>query len=144
MNVNEYMDPDEIREILANRIDKHLKDESELNRAISNCSYSIVYKMVDSVFGESLEKILSEKVTGLVQGLTEFSVFKKADAWDRPSNTAYKVLEKAVADNEQKINDRVATIIDNLDPSKLPGLDETGLSERLDDIIRDRLFGGKS
>ena len=78
-------------------------NEGEVKRIISNGSYDVVYKMVDSTLNEKLEQLLTDKVVSLIGGLSTYHLFKQPDAWDRDTNTAYDILKAAVIENRHVI-----------------------------------------
>ena len=134
MNINfdEYLDDERIKEIVndevRDQVKKHLNTEDDMKRIVSNMAYSTVYKLVDETFDESLSSILTAKVSEIVSNLSESSIFKEPNAWSREPNHPHKVLQKAIADNTQKIKDVVA--------EQIPELTRTRLKENLSEHIR--------
>ena len=66
INIDNYLGDDEIKDIITSEmrdlVKKHLSDENNITRIISNSAYQLVYKMVDETFDQSLSSMLTEKV----------------------------------------------------------------------------------
>ena len=135
INVEDYLDTDEVTSIISdevrNQVSKHLDTENNIKRIVSNMAYDTVYKLVDDTFDESLSSILTEKVTSIISNLSESTIFKVPNAWDREPNHPHKVLQQAIADNTQKIRDVVS--------EQIPELTRVRLKENLSDHIREAI-----
>ena len=140
INIDNYLGDDEIKDIITSEmrdlVKKHLSDENNITRIISNSAYQLVYKMVDETFDQSLSSMLTEKVGEIVSNLSEHAIFKAPNAWDREPNYPHKILQKAIADNTQKIKDVVAEQIPALTRTRL----KENLSEHIKDAISETLF----
>ena len=67
--------------------------ESNLNRLVTNLSYQYVYDMVDRQYDGKLDELLKSKISDVINGLSEFTVFHKKDAWETEESAAYKILQ---------------------------------------------------
>ena len=109
MNINilEVLTEEEIKQIAKEQLAKHFssvfRDEKQTERILTNTAYEIVYKMVDSTIDEDLDVLLSKKVKKIVSGLSTFNVFKEPSAWDRQSNSMYKILERELLSESLKL-----------------------------------------
>jgi hypothetical protein len=117
----------------------HLAIEDNIKRIISNCAYDIVYKQVDNIVGEKLDEMLTSKVADIISNLSEYSIFKKPDAWDRSTNHMYNVLQKACMDNVGVVK---KVVNDNMELETLKYL-KLNLGDIVKDAIMERLFESK-
>jgi hypothetical protein len=112
---------------------------SDSERIFSNAAYASVQKMVDEQMGGKLEEIIRDKVIVILNKMSDFNVFKKADAWDRDESKGWTYLQQAVEDNKHLINDRVRRIISSVDEGYIRGK----LEDLMYQVIEDRLIGKK-
>jgi hypothetical protein len=126
---------DELRAIIRRFFNEYdVKEiDTNLKRIITNVSYDIVAKMVDTVFNNKLEKMLTEKVTEIIQkGLTQYHIFKKPEVWDNEPNDAYVVLQKAIKSHHGKMKQVVS---DNIEKQTLIQLKKILKEDAIVDII---------
>ena len=137
MNIEEYLTGSEIQDIcrdeIRKQVGKHLCDQNNLQRIISNQAYEIVYKMVDESIDGGLEQLLKGKVIKIVDNLSEFNVFKTPDAWSRETHSAYNILKKAI-DSE---SDNIKRIVsENVESQALAAL-KSDLNDYIVDAVKD-------
>lgn len=122
IDVKDYLSDEDIQQIARTEavalVRSKLREEKDVERIITNGAYQIVWEKVGELFDTKLETMLTEKVSQIVEGLSEFSVFKKPDAWDRGTNKPYDVLQEAVLKNKSVIEEKVKDIIDTA-PTKV-------------------------
>lgn len=106
-------------------------------RILSNAAYTVVQKMIDEQFGEDMNTILVDKTIAIIQGMSDFNVFKRKDAWDKDESKGYKYLQDAVESNKGLIEDKVAEIIQSLDASDF----HYKLEELMYQVVENRLLG---
>lgn len=84
-----------------------------VNDIIANISYSEVAAMVDTYVGEDdfCKKMIPQKVHDVIEGLSSFTVFRKADVWERPNSVAYDILEEECRNARPLIRQRVEQIV---------------------------------
>ena len=85
--------------------------EENLNRLLTNLSYSHVVEMVNRQYDGKLEALLKEKVTGVINELSAYTVFQKKNAWEHEDSVAYKALQEEMALSRPLIKARVEQII---------------------------------
>jgi hypothetical protein len=101
---------------------ENISTEKELQRIISNNAYHAVWQKVDEVLDEDIEGLIAKKVKKIVKTkLSEFTIFKKPDAWDREPNSAYKYLMECVEEQKPKIK---AAVEEQIEAQTLKALEE--------------------
>ena len=143
IDVMKYLSDGEIKEIVQDElrisIRQHFNEcgrieaDNNLKRLIGNASYDVVAKMVDNIFGNKLEDLLTKRVTEIIdKGLSSFDIFSKPNAWDKTPNDAYVVLEKAVKSQHDKMKQVIA---DNIETQTITELKEILKDNAIVDII---------
>lgn len=144
IDVYDFADQDEIKEVVLDEVrniirNNYGKQESGLDRLLTNLSYQYVFDMVNEQIDEDLSQFLKCKIVSIIEDLSSYSVFKKADAWDRESSKAYKILQEEIGNSRPLIKARVHQIIAEYPFSELEH-DEIG--EVIRQCVMDKLFGG--
>lgn len=118
IDISEYLNDNEIKEIVIDevrgQIRKMFSSEKEAQRILSNISYQLVFNEVDKVIPNSIETIKSKTEECVKSTDFSFYVFRKADAWDKPS-LAYKIMEDTVIKNKDVIEQKVIDSVTNKD-----------------------------
>lgn len=83
-------------------------------RIISNVAHDVVVTMVAEALGETALEQIRAKAVSVIENLTEFTVFKRPDAWDRGPSPAYAVLMEAVKANRELVDKKVGQCIGQL------------------------------
>jgi len=119
INIKDYLSEDEIKDIvkgeLRSKVASIFSNESETVRIIGNMSYHFIWECVDKEIGGNLENKIKEKVIEVLSGLTEFSLFRRKDAWEKQESIGQKILDQAISDNSSIIHNQVKTYLENLD-----------------------------
>lgn len=120
INILDYLSQDEIKETCRSAVydqaKSMLKTEKDLDRIMGNEAYYAVWKCVDDVFNVDFNHAIAMKIPDIIQGLTDFSVFRPKDSWNgRDESTGYKILSEVLKDNRQMIDDRVKDLIFQID-----------------------------
>ena len=131
INVEDYLDKEEIMELISYEISKSAKNDAE--RILSNTAYAVVFEAVDKALDNNAKDIIKEKVLECINNLSEFYVFRRADAWDKESSVGQEVVDKALVDNTATIYKRVESIIAELNI-------EDRITQRVDDSLEDILL----
>lgn len=110
IKIEEYLSESEIKDIVISQFKESVKfkHDNDVKRIIENTAYDLVWRKVDEVFGESIEKVLSEKVMDIVSNMSEFSIFSKPNAWDKEPNGAYTFLQSCIESEKPNIKAIVA------------------------------------
>lgn len=145
VNLSDYLNEADIRGICASEVHAKIRDDlrhMNVTTIISNLSYEEVFRMVDEQIGENgyCRKAIAEKVPELVNSLSSYNIFRKADAWERTESIGQKILDEEVAKARPLIADRIKAIIEEYD---FPQLQRDEIPFTIADIITDTLFGRK-
>ena len=140
-NIEQYLSEDDMKEIAKDAFREKCEKclETDFERILSNIAYSVIWKASDDVLDGQLQHKLKAKVEGVIENLTDFSVFKSPDSWSRESNKSYKLLQEVVEDSRPLIEQRVKEIIKGFDGKDF----KLDMNYRLEDMISQRLFGEK-
>lgn len=119
INLEDYLSESEIKNMVAEEfrmsLQRHFKEESNMQRILTNTAYYTYYEQVNRITDGGAEKIINEKFQELLAKDMHFSmIFKGKDVWDREETPAYKILMKAVTDNQVLIAEKVKDCISNL------------------------------
>lgn len=142
INLDDYLSEQEKKDIAIEVFRGHCleKFQKDSERIFSNAAYTTVAKLVDEQIereGGNLDQIIRDKAIQIIGKLSEHSVFKRADHWEKEESAAYKFLQKAVDDNAGLINTRVIELFKAIDQDDL-AMRVADLTYR---VIEDRLIG---
>lgn len=145
VKIEDYLSEEEIREICKNALyHKIIEDMRKLNvnDIIANISYGEVAAMVDTYVGEDdfCKKEIPKKVREVIAGLSTFTVFRKADAWERKNSVAYDIMEEECRAARPLIKARVEQIINEY---AFPQLERSEIMYTIADVLTDRLLPEK-
>lgn len=116
IEIDKYISEEEKRWIAIEEWRKMVREACKGNaeRIMGNIAHDVVGKMVDEALGENANRIIADKAIAVIDELSVYSVFRRADAWDRAESPAYKALMDAVVANADIVNDRVRAAIRNI------------------------------
>ncbi|MEG1546014.1 MAG: hypothetical protein RR371_02040 [Bacteroides sp.] len=125
INIDNYLSESEKRELAIEAFKESIKESlfkghtgvvasSDAQRIISNISYGIVEEMLKERMPDYEEEIIAN-VKKVIKGMSQYTVFRRADAWGSDNSEAVKIVDKTVADNRQKIINILQKEIDNYD-----------------------------
>jgi hypothetical protein len=137
INVEDYLDKEEIKELISYEISKSAKNDAE--RILSNTAYAIVFEAVDKALDNNAKDIIKEKVLDCINNLSEFDVFRRANAWDKESSVGQEIVDNALVDNTSEIYGRVKSAIDSIN---IEGKIEEKIEDSLEDILLTALKKG--
>lgn len=133
LNIKDYLGEDELKEIVHNEVrnlvSSYLREDGGVERVISNSAYHVIWDAVDEVFDREAHDVLKEKVVEQIRKLKGFNIFNKPDAWGRESNSAYQVLERIVLSKKDMMENKVNSVIGELDEQYLKDLFEENFTE---------------
>jgi hypothetical protein len=119
INVENYLNHNEIKEIvqdeLRNQVRQFFKNEQEAQRLLSNLSYQIVFNEIDKVVPNS-HQLVVDKTMEVLNDIKSFSVFRDGSYGSK--SAAYVIMETAVRNNVDLINEKVKETIINKDYSE--------------------------
>lgn len=120
------------------------EDMSKLNvnDIIANISYAEVAAMVDTYVGEDdfCKREIPHKVHEVIAELSTFTVFRKADAWERKNSIAYDIMQEECRASRPLIKARVEQIVNEYN---FPQLERDEIMYTIADVLTDRLLPEK-
>lgn len=110
INLQDYLDGYEMKKIAEQEfrayVCRHLSDENELKRLLSNVAYDVVSQFCDTTLDNSMFENIYNNVERVVNDLSAFTVFKKPDAWDREPNSMYRFLQETL-DKQKPVIEKI-------------------------------------
>ena len=145
IKIEDYLDEQEIKEICKDALYQKIREdmrELNVNDIIANISYAEVAAMVDTYVGEDdfCKKEIPKKVHRIIDELSTYTVFRKADAWERKNSIAYDIMEEECRASRPLIKARVEQIINEY---KFPQLERDEIMYTIADVLTDRLLPEK-
>ena len=145
IKIEDYLDEQEIKEICKDALYQKIREdmrELNVNDIIANISYAEVEAMVDTYVGEDnfCKKEIPQKVHRVIDDLSTYTVFRKADAWERKNSIAYDIMQEECRASRPRIKARIEQIIDEYD---FPQLERSEIMYTIADVLTDRLFPKK-
>lgn len=145
IKIEDCLDREEIKEVCKDALYQKIREDMRglnVNDIIANISHSEVAAMVDTYVGEDdfCKKTIPQKVRDVIEGLSSFTVFRKADAWERKNSVAYDILEEECRNARPLIRQRVEQIVNEY---KFPQLERDEIMYTIADVLTDRLLPEK-
>ena len=145
IKIEDYIDEQEIKEICKDALYQKIREdmrELNVNDIIANISYAEVAAMVDTYVGEDnfCKKEIPQKVHRVIDELSTYTVFRKADAWERKNSIAYDIMQEECRASRPRIKARIEQIIDEYN---FPQLERSEIMYTIADILTDRLLPEK-
>ena len=134
INIEDYLDRDEIKDIIKHEIRYIVERDAE--RLLTNSAYYVVFKAVDEALDNNAKELIKQKAIEVINNLSEFSVFRKRDTWDRENSIAYDILQEAIKENSNLIKQKVREAIENRDYERDIQNSMDYISEGLFEIMR--------
>lgn len=146
IEIKDYLNPDEIKEICKDALYQKIREDMRglnINDIIANISNADVEAMVDTYVGEDdfCKTEIPKKVRNVIENLSTFTVFRKADVWERKNSVAYDILEEECRATRPLIKKRVEQIINEYN---FPQLERNEIMYTIADILTDRLLPEKA
>lgn len=145
IKIEDYLDEQEIKEICKDALYQKIREdmrELNVNDIIANISYAEVAAMVDTYVGEDnfCKKEIPQKVHRIIDELSTYTVFRKADAWERKNSIAYDIMQEECRASRPRIKARIEQIIDEYN---FPQLERSEIMYTIADVLTDRLLPEK-
>lgn len=120
IDIKEYLSEDEIKKVCEDALYSKIREDMRnlnVNDIIANISYAEVAAMVDAHIGENdyCKKAIAQKVPQIIDNLSAFTVFRKADAWERQNSIAYDILQEESRAARPLIKQRIEQIVKEYD-----------------------------
>ena len=145
IKIEDYLSEEEIKEICKDALYQKIREymsKLNVNDIIANVSYAEVAAMVDTYVGEDdfCKKEIPKKVHRVIDELSTYTVFRKADAWERKNSIAYDIMEEECRASRPLIKARVEQIINEYN---FPQLERDEIMYTIADVLTDRLLPKK-
>ena len=145
IKIEDYLDEQEIKEICKDALYQKIREDMRklnVNDIIANISYAEVAAMVDTYVGEDnfCKKEIPQKVHKVIDKLSTYTVFRKADAWERKNSIAYDIMQEECRASRPRIKARIEQIIDEYN---FPQLERSEIMYTIADVLTDRLLPEK-
>ena len=145
IKIEDYLDEQEIKEICKDVLYQKIREDMSkinVNDIIANISYAEVEAMVDTYVGEDnfCKKEIPQKVHRVIDELSTYTVFRKADAWERKNSIAYDIMQEECRASRPRIKARIEQIIDEYN---FPELERSEIMYTIADVLTDRLLPEK-
>ena len=145
IKIEDYLDEQEIKEICKDALYQKIREDMRklnVNDIIANISYAEVAAMVDTYVGEDnfCKKEIPQKVHRAIDELSTYTVFRKADAWERGNSIAYDIMQEECRASRPRIKARIEQIIDEYN---FPQLERSEIMYTIADVLTDRLLPEK-
>jgi predicted transcriptional regulator YdeE len=145
IKIEDYLSEEEIKEIckdvLYQKISEDMR-ELNVNDIIAGISYAEVAAMVDTYVGEDdfCKKEIPEKVHRVIDDLSTYTVFRRADVLERKNSIAYDIMQEECRASRPLIKARVEQIINEY---KFPQLERDEIMYTIAHVLTDRLLPEK-
>lgn len=147
IDIDEYLDEDDRKEILRDEFRKAVKKRLEAREGfaytgnhvetfLSNISYKAYWEMIDDIVGENaetVEKIIKAKVLRHIRKNESFGIFRDA-SWGRQPSKAQQMVDAFVHQKRDVIEARVERLLGEFDMDEVRSV----LHEQIDVVLRDR------
>ena len=145
IEIKDYLSPEEIKEICKDALYQKIREDMSklnVNDILANISHADVEAMVDEYVGEDdfCKTEIPKKVRNVIENLSTFTVFRKADAWERKNSIAYDIMEEECRAARPLIKKRVEQIINEYN---FPQLERDEIMYTIADVLTDRLLPEK-
>lgn len=145
IEIKDYLTPQEIKGICQDALYQKIREDMRgLNvyDIIANISHSDVAAMVDTHVGKDnfCKTEIPKKVRSAIESISTFTVFRKADAWERQSSIAQDILDEECRASRPLIKKRVEQIINEYN---FPQLERDEIMYTIADVLTDRLLPEK-
>lgn len=117
IEVEKYLSEDDIKEAAKVAVTHFFQEKlqyTNIETVVTNAAYQMATRMVNEQMNGDLEKIIAEKVRGIIDEMSSYSVFNDGIMGDKPSR-GLQYITKAVEENKDKIFQKVAEAIADKD-----------------------------
>lgn len=142
IDINEYLSEAEIKKICEDVLYSKIREDMQkrnVNDIIATISYAEVAAMVDTLVGKNdyCKKAIAQRVPQIIDNLSAFTVFRKADAWERQNSIAYDILQEESRAARPLIKQRIEQIVKEYD---FPELRRDDIMYTLADMLTGLFF----
>ena len=145
IKIEDYLSEEEIKEICKDAMYQKMREDMRklnVNDIVANISYAEVAAMVDTYVGEDdfCKREIPRKVREVIDGLSTYTVFQKADAWGHKNSIAYDIMQEECRNARPLIKAIVEQKIKEYD---FPQLARDEIMYTIADVLTDRLLPEK-
>ena len=145
IDIKDYLTPEEIKDVCKDALYQKIREDMRglnINDIIANISNADVEAMVDAYVGEDdfCKTEIPKKVRNVIENISTFTVFRKADVWERKSSIANDILEEECRAARPLIKKRVEQIINEYN---FPQLERDEIMYTIADVLTDLLLPEK-
>ena len=145
IDIKDYLTQEEIKDVCKDELYQKTREDMRgltINDIIANISNADVEAMVDAYVGEDdfCKTEIPKKVRNVIENISTFTVFRKADVWERKSSIANDILEEECRAARPLIKKRVEQIINEYN---FPQLERNEIMYTIADVLTDRLLPEK-
>ena len=145
IKIEDYLSEEEIKEICKDALYQKIREDMSnlnVNDIIANISNAEVEAMVDTYVGEDdfCKREIPKKVRELIEKLSSYTIFRKADVWERKNSIAYDIMQEECRASRPRIKARIEQIIDEYN---FPQLERSEIMYTIADVLTDRLLPEK-
>ena len=115
INIMDYLDEEEIKEICIQEVRRLIKtkDETNLERIMVNSAYRNVFGIVDDLLPQGYSERIVENVNKIIDSSTSFSLFRWDYSTGHPTSLGAKIIEETVKSRKQDLINRINNAIDS-------------------------------
>ena len=104
IEIDDYLSEEEKKQLCIDYVRETLRgDAHHEERVLSNMAYSAAFAILDSVLTPEMMNTVRDKAEEQIKAITDFQIFRKADAWGHEESPAYLEIKKAVEENKHLI-----------------------------------------
>jgi len=107
------------------------------SRLIFNIAHDNVLKLVNDIIKGDVKELITAQTVEVINNLTEYTVFSKADKWGRGDSEGQKVLDAVILESKPLIRKRLESVINSLDEQEITEM----LLEEAVSLIDKKSFG---
>lgn len=140
VDITDYLSEEEIknecRYAIREAIQDKYKQESEIDRLITNLSYEFIFESISRTINEDAETKIKNKVSELLgnDSTIAYELFRKNDCWESGEAVGRTILNNAIKENEGLIKEKVQQTIKDYNFG-----DKEELRCRIEDVFHDIL-----
>lgn len=109
------------------------KLEKDAERIIANVAQEILWPAIDAALDGNACELIKAKTLKNIESLSEFSIFRKANYWEKEESVGQMELNKAIRECSPQLKVRVAEVMSAYDAADI----RAALEDAAMDVIRD-------
>lgn len=144
IDIHDYLNADEIHDICVNELRRELRSqmrqESDVERVISNLTYAEAQAMVENALGIDLTEELKDHIAKVIReddSTLKFHIFREEDAWGNHDGPGTKIIDEEVEACRPLIRRKIEELIEGYD---FRWSIEDVMMEALERILEEKLF----